>query len=291
MVRFALKHFSGRLGQYPWPQVSAVEGLVEGMEYPMVIFCPSLQKREDQYWVLMHELGHQWFPMQVGSDERRYPWMDEGFNTFADYDAAEAFFKGTAYGDTVRRELLGAYAATAIPGSEQPMITKPDEVRELYWTAYQKPALMLSILRQAVVGRDEFDRALHEYVRRWKGKHPQPADFFRTLSNTTGRDLDWFWRGWIYTTARLDQAVDSVRASGDSTFLYLSNRGQMVLPMTLELRYQDGSTDTRNLPVEMWDLGSRFTYRLATAKRLASVVIDPQRMYPDIARDNNSWKR
>ena len=117
MLRFAVRHFSGALGQYPWPQISAIEGLVEGMEYPMVIFCPSLQKREDQYWVLMHELGHQWFPMQVGSDERRYPWMDEGFNTFADYDAAEAFFKGTAYGDTVRRELLGAYAATAIPGA------------------------------------------------------------------------------------------------------------------------------------------------------------------------------
>src|SRR2546422_1035469 len=271
MMRATLRHFSGALGQYPWPQVSAVEGLVEGMEYPMVIYCPSLQKREDQYWVLMHELGHQWFPMQVGSDERRYPWMDEGFNTFADYDAAEAFFKGTAYGDTVRRELLSAYAATAIPGSEQPMITKPDEVRELYWTAYQKPALMLSILRDAVVGRAEFDRAFREYAHRWKGKHPQPADFFRTMSNLTGRDLDWFWRSWIYTTARLDQAVDSVRARDDSTFLYLSNRAQMVLPATVELRYADGTAETRSLPVEMWNLGSRFTYRMATSKRLTGV--------------------
>jgi len=290
MVRFALKHFSGALGEYPWPQVSAVEGLIEGMEYPMVIFCPSLQKREDQYWVLMHELGHQWFPMQVGSDERRYPWMDEGFNTFADYDAAEAFFKGTAYGDTVRRELLSAYAATATPGSEQPMITKPDEVRQLYWTAYQKPALMLSILRE-VLGRSEFDAAFREYARRWKGKHPQPADFFRTMSNVTGRDLDWFWRGWIYTTARLDQAVDSVRSRDDSAFLYLSNRGQMVLPATVELRYADGTAETRSLPVEMWNLGSRFTYRMATPKRLTGVVIDPRAMYPDINRDNNSWRR
>src|SRR6267143_5801776 len=291
MVRFALKHFSNALGHYPWPQILAVEGLVEGMEYPMVIYCPSLQKREDQYWVLMHELGHQWFPMQVGSDERRYPWMDEGFNTFADYDAAEAFFKGTAYGDTVRRELLSAYAATAIPGSEQPMITKPDEVRQLYWTAYQKPALMLSILRDAVLGRQEFDRVFREYARRWKGKHPQPADFFRTMSDLTGRDLDWFWRNWIYTTARLDQALDSVRPRDDSTFLYLSNRAQMVLPVTLELRYADGTSETRSIPVEMWDLGSRFTYRMASAKRLTSAVIDPRRIYPDIVRDNNTWKR
>jgi hypothetical protein len=291
MLRAALRHFSGALGQYPWPQISAVEGLVEGMEYPMVIYCPSLSKREDQYWVLMHELGHQWFPMQVGSDERRYPWMDEGFNTFADYDAAEAFFKGTPYADTVRRELLSAYATTATAGGEQPMMTKPDEVRELYWTAYQKPALMLTILRDAVVGREEFDRAFREYTRRWKGKHPQPADFFRTMSDVTGRDLDWFWRNWIYTTARLDQALDSVRTGADTTFLYLSNRAQMVLPVTLELRYADGTTETRNLPVDMWNLGSRFTYRFATAKRLASVVIDPRAVYPDIARDNNTWRR
>src|SRR6266699_1549296 len=291
MLRFALRHFSGALGQYPWPQISAVEGLIEGMEYPMVIYCPSLQKREDQYWVLMHELGHQWFPMQVGSDERRYPWMDEGFNTFADYDAAEAFFKGTPYADSVRRELLAAYAATAIPSSEQPMITKPDEVRELYWTAYQKPALMLTILRESVIGREEFDRAFREYARRWKGKHPQPVDFFRTMSDLTGRDLDWFWRNWIYPTARLDQAVDSVRTRDDSTFLYLSNRAQMVLPVTLELRYADGTAETRSLPVEMWNLGRRFTYRMPSAKRLASVVIDPRVIYPDINRDNNAWRR
>lgn len=289
MLRFALRQFSNTLGQYPWPQISAVEGLVEGMEYPMVIFCPSLQKREDQFWILAHELGHQWFPMQAGSDERRYPWMDEGFNTFADYDVAEAFFKGTAYGDTVRRELLTAYTANAIPGNEQPMITKPDEVRQLYWNAYQKPALMLSVLRDGVLGKDEFNRAFREYFRRWKGKHPQPADFFRTMRDVTGRDLDWFWRGWIYTTGRLDQAVDEVRRDGDSTFVVLSNRGQLVLPVQLELRYGDGTSERRDLPVDMWALGPKFRYRIAGTKQVTGVVIDPQRIYPDVARENNSW--
>jgi Peptidase family M1 domain len=289
MLKFSLRQFSNTLGQYPWPQISAVEGLVEGMEYPMVIFCPSLQKREDQFWILTHELGHEWFPMQAGSDERRYPWMDEGFNTFADYDVAEQFFKGTAYGDTVRRELLSAYTVNASPGNEQPMITKPDEVRQLYWNAYQKPALMLSILRDAVVGSNEFNRAFREYFRRWKGKHPQPADFYRTMSDVTGRDLDWFWRSWIYTTARLDQAVDEVRRQGDSTFITLSNRGQMVLPVQLELRYGDGTSERRDLPVEMWHLGGKFTYRLAGSKQIVGVVLDPRRVYPDIERNNNSW--
>jgi hypothetical protein len=111
------------------------------------------------------------------------------------------------------------------------------------------------------------------------------------MSNETGRDLDWFWREWVFTTARLDQAVDSVRAGPDTTFLYLSNRGQMVLPVALELRYDGGTSETRTLPVEMWHLGNRFTYRLPGTRRLTAVTIDPRAVYPDINRDNNSWKR
>jgi hypothetical protein len=291
MVHSALRHYSEAWLPYPWPQFSTVEGLVEGMEYPMITFCPSLEKREDQFWVLAHELGHEWFPMIVGSDERRYPWMDEGFNTFIDYGGAETYFAGTAYADTAWRELLGAAALTAVPGNEQPLITKPVEVRELYWTAYQKPALMLTVLRDRVLGRAEFERALREYARRWQFKHPQPADFFRTFANVTGRDLDWFWRGWVYTTGRLDQAVDSVVVGRDTTSIYLANRGQMVLPLTLELRYADGTRETRQLPIEMWYLGNRFTYRVVAAKPLAAAVVDPAMVYPDINRKNNTWAR
>ena len=290
MMRSAMRHFSETWGPYPWPQFSTVEGLIEGMEYPMITFCPSLEKREDQFWVLMHELGHQWFPMMVGNDERRYPWMDEGFNTFIDYGAAEEYFAGTAYADTVRRELLAAYRLAGVPGVEQPMITKPVEVRELYWGAYQKPALMLTLLRDAVLGQDEFQRAMREFVRRWAFKHPQPADFFRTVADVTGTDLDWFWRNWVYTTARLDQAVDSVGAArNDTTYIFLSNRGQMVLPVTLQLRFADGTSESRGLPIDMWNLGSRFVARFATAKPVVGVVVDPLAIYPDVDRANNRW--
>ena len=292
MAWFTIKHFSETWGMYPWPHATTVEGLVEGMEYPMLTFVPSIEKREDQYWVLTHEFGHEWFPMMVGSDERRYPWMDEGFNSFIDYGSAEGYFKGTAYGDTVRRELLTAYGVSAVPGSEQPLIANPVESRDLAWTAYQKPALMLTVLRDAVLGKETFERALREYVRRWTFKHPQPADFFRTIENVSGRNLDWFWRAWVYTTARLDQAVDSVGTAGDTTFVFLSNRGQMVLPVTLELRYADGSSERRELPIEMWNLGSRFTSRIRTGgKTIAGVVVDPQAMYPDVDRANNRWPR
>jgi hypothetical protein len=292
MAWFTIKHFSETWGMYPWPQATTVEGLVEGMEYPMLTFVPAIEKREDQYWVLTHEFGHEWFPMMVGSDERRYPWMDEGFNSFIDYGSAEGYFKGTAYGDTVRRELLTAYGVSAVPGNEQPLITNPVEARDLAWAAYQKPALMLTVLRDAVLGKETFERALREYVRRWTFKHPQPADFFRTIENVSGRNLDWFWRAWVYTTARLDQAVDSVGTAGDTTFVFLSNRGQMVLPVTLELRYADGSSERRELPIEMWNLGSRFTSRIRTGgKAIAGVVVDPQAIYPDIDRANNRWPR
>jgi hypothetical protein len=292
MAWFTIKHFSETWGMYPWPHATTVEGLVEGMEYPMLTFVPSIEKREDQYWVLTHEFGHEWFPMMVGSDERRYPWMDEGFNSFIDYGSAEGYFKGTVYGDTVRRELLTAYQVSAVPGNEQPLITNPVESRDLAWTAYQKPALMLTVLRDAVLGKEAFERAMREYVRRWTFKHPQPADFFRTIENVSGRNLDWFWRAWVYTTARLDQAVDSVGAAGDTAFIFLSNRGQMVLPATLEIRYADGSSERRELPIEMWNLGSRFTSRIRTGgKAVAGVVLDPQAIYPDVDRANNRWPR
>lgn len=291
MARFTIQHFSETWGTYPWPHATTVEGLIEGMEYPMLTFVPALDKREDQFWVLMHEFGHEWFPMTVGSDERRYPWMDEGFNTFIDYGAAEGYFKGTAYGDTVRRELLTDYQISAVPGQEQPLITKPVEQRDLAWGAYQKPALMLTELRDAVLGRETFERAMREYVRRWRFKHPQPADFFRTVSDVSGRDLDWFWREWVFTTARLDQAVDSVRPVGkDSTYVFLSNRGQMVMPVTLEVHFADGSKQTVEYPIEMWNLGDRFVARVAAPKPIVAVVLDPRAVYPDVNRGNNSWK-
>ena len=289
MAWFTIKHFSETWAKYPWPQATTVEGLVEGMEYPMLTFVPAIEKREDQFWVLTHEFGHEWFPMLVGSDERRYPWMDEGFNTFIDYGSAEGYFKGTTYGDTVRRELLTDYRISATPGNEQPLITKPVESRDLAWTAYQKPALMLTVLRDAVLGQETCERAMREYVRRWSFKHPQPADFFRTIENASGRDLDWFWRAWVFTTARLDQAVDSVTTAADTVLIHLSNRGQMVLPVTLAVRYGDATGDTIALPIEMWNLGSRFTARVSTTKRVTDVVVDPRGIYPDIDRANNRW--
>jgi hypothetical protein len=294
MVREAVRYYSQQWYHYPYAHISSIEGPIEGMEYPMMTFDPTGPTRIDLQWVLAHELGHQWMPMIVGSNERLYPWMDEGFNTFIDLANAANYFTGTPYGDSIEAHPLHLYPDHAIPGQEQPLITRPIESRDLFWTGYQKPALMMQQLRYQVLGRERFDAAFREYLRTWAFKHPTPADFFRIMRDQSGVDLDWFWRAWVMTTARLDQAVDSVRVRGDTlTEVYLSSRGQMVMPLTLAVSMVDGdgTPNTRyvQLPVDMWNLGPRFTFRWRGPERLLKVTVDPDAELPDVNRGNNQW--
>jgi hypothetical protein len=217
--------------------------------------------------------------------------MDEGFNMFADIGATEDYFRGTPYGDTYARKPLEVYPEHAVPGQEQPLITRPVESRDLWWTAYTKPSLMLHLLRTEVLGAERFDAAFRAYTAAWAYKHPTPADFFRVMRNETGMDLDWFWRGWIYTTARLDQAVDSVTAGAEGATIHLVNRGSMVMPAELAITFADGTGDIVRLPVEMWNLGSRFGYRVPGGRRPTAVVVDPRAALPDVDRANNRWPR
>ncbi len=292
MGREAIKYYSEQWFPYPYSHATTVEGPVEGMEYPMLTFTPNSPTREDQQWVIAHEFGHEWFPMVVGSNERLYPWMDEGFNTFIDLANAAKYFAGTSYGDTIEVHPLHLYAEHAKPGNEQPLIEKPVEVRDLFWGGYQKPALMMQMLRYEVLGKERFDAAFREYIRAWAFKHPTPSDFFRLMRDQSGMELDWFWRDWVFTTARLDQAVDSTSRGTDGiTSVYLHNGGTMVMPAELLLTFEDGTTSTVELPVEMWNLGDRFTYRVMGTKPVRAVEIDPRRALPDIDRANNRWPR
>ncbi len=292
MARAAIKYFSEQWYHYPYPHATTVEGPIEGMEYPMLTFVPNGTSREDLQWTLSHEFGHEWFPMVVGSNERLYPWMDEGFNTFIDMGGAESYFAGTPYADTLALTPLHLYPEHAVPGEEQPLITRPVESRDLFWTGYRKPALMLHLLRFEVLGKERFDRAFRTYIAAWAFKHPTPADFFRVMRDESGMDLDWFWREWIYETARLDQAVDSVgpRAGGGWN-VYLSNRKEMVMPAEVRITFADGSTETEKLPVDMWNLGQHFTYRVRGTKRITAVEVDPRHVLPDVDRSNNTWHR
>ena len=290
VARTTIQYFSEQWFRYPYPHATTVEGPIEGMEYPMLTFVPNGTSREDFQWTLMHEFGHEWFPMVVGSNERLYPWMDEGFNTFIDIGGAERYFAGTPYADTLGQTPLHLYATHGIPGQEQPLITNPVESRDLFWTGYRKPALMLQLLQFEVLGRGRFDDAFRTYIKTWAFRHPTPADFFRVMRDASGVELDWFWREWIYTTARLDQAVDSVGPrQGGGTNVYLSNKSAMVMPAELKLMYADGTNETVRLPVAMWNLGQAFTYRLESAKRLTAAELDPRHVLPDTDRRNNKW--
>ncbi len=289
----SIKHFSERLYHYPWPHATTIEGPNGGMEYPMLTFVPTSASREELYWVLTHEFGHEWYPMIVNSNERLHPWMDEGFNTFIDIASVEEDFDGTAYGDTIDVQPLHLYPIHALAGQEQPMALPPDEQHDLYWAAYFKPALMLHLLRTEVVGPERFDRALSEYTHAWAFKHPAPADFFRFMEDATGRNLDWFWRGWIYSTARLDQAVESV-TQGDAereTEIHLRSRRALLMPVELAVTFADGEVQSVKLPVEMWKLGPDFVYRLPGDRVVSAVEIDPRGVYPDDDRENNAWRQ
>jgi hypothetical protein len=291
MARGAITYFSEQWYRYPYSHATTVEGPVGGMEYPMLTFVPNGSSRETTQWELAHEFGHEWFPMVVGSNERLYPWMDEGFNTFIDLHNAARFFAGTPYGDTVEVNPLHLAATHTTTGEEQPLITNPTEVHDLMWVGYQKPALMLQTLRFEVLGAPRFDSAFRDYIRTWAFKHPTPADFFRIMRDASGMELDWFWRDWVYTTARLDQAVDSVSAhAGGPTMIVLSNRGTMILPAELRITFDDGTGETVRLPVEMWNLGPRFTYRLESPRRVRRVEIDPRHVLPDQRRSNDVWE-
>ncbi|MGH7583602.1 MAG: M1 family metallopeptidase [Gemmatimonadales bacterium] len=290
MARETIRYFSEQWYPYPYSHATTVEGPIEGMEYPMLTFVPNSPTREDQQWALAHEFGHEWFPMIVGSNERLYPWMDEGFNTFIDLHNAALYFHGTPYGDSIESHPLHLYATHAVPGNEQPLIENPTEVRDLFWSGYQKPALMMQTLRFEVLGRERFDAAFRDYIRTWAFKHPTPADFFRLMRDASGMDLDWFWREWVMTTARLDQAVDSVTQGASGAVIHLSNRGTMVMPAELELTFADGTRSTVRLPVEMWNLGAHFDYRVPRAGKVVNAEIDPRQVLPDIDRSNNHWK-
>jgi hypothetical protein len=287
-----IQHFSERLFPYPWPHATTVEGPNDGMEYPMITFVPTETTREALYWVLTHEFGHEWYPMIVNSNERLHPWMDEGFNTFVDIESVEVYFEGEPYADEISVQPLELWKDHSIAGSEQAMALPPDEQHDLFWAAYFKPALMMHLLQYEVLGKDRFDRAFSEYTHAWAFKHPTPSDFVRFMDDATGKDLSWFWRGWVFSTARLDQAVGRVEVRDDGvTEIALESRGAMVMPAELLITYGDGATETVRLPVEMWKLGPAYTYRVPAGREVAAAVLDPRGVYPDDDRTNNEWAR
>jgi hypothetical protein len=288
-VKHSVEFYSDFLAPYPYDSAINVAGTVAGMEYPQIMFCDVESRDRDLFGVTDHEFGHVWFPMVVGSDERRWAWMDEGLNTFMNQYSEDAYYDENNKQSLQRASKIIGQRFAPSPFSDQPIMTHSDHVRDraLGFLAYFKPANGLMLLRDYVVGPERFDAAFRAFFDRWAYKHPQPSDFFRTIEDVTGEDLDWFWRSWFYETDTMDHAVANV-ATGDTTTVTVEQRGELMMPMTVEMTYDDDSTERRRIPTEAFFTKDTHTITL-TDRRLTAVRLDPEQLLPDTKPDNNTW--
>lgn len=292
------QHATRVLGQvagivYPWPHMTIVEGdglMGGGMEYPMLSLIGSYTRSTDAalYAVVAHEIAHMWVPMIVSTDERRHGWIDEGMTMYAENQAEKDFAPGSDYD----REDAPSYLRLANAGGEGEMMRWSDfhySGTAAVVASYYKPVTVLVALRE-LLGADVFNRAWQAFHRDWAYKHPTPYDFFHAVEREAGRDLDWFWQPWYFTTGRLDQAVESVTLSGARTTITVRDEGQNPMPARLLLTYADGRTERREIPVETW-LGGTDRASLTVDGSVTKVEIDPDRVFPDADRADNVWPR
>lgn len=297
-VKGSVEHYSKKWFEYPYAMAVNVAGIVGGMEYPGIVFCSSGSSGGDLWGVTDHEFGHTWFPMIVGSNERKYAWMDEGFNTFINGLSTKEFNKGEfnqqSFFDDPSSDFMVKY--TFGEGMDG-LYNIPDVIQQgnLGVAAYMKPGQMLDILRESVLGPERFDAAFREYVQRWAFKHPTPWDFFHTMENVSGEDLGWFWRSWVLNTWKLDQSVGEVSYPEDKpengAEITLVNKEKMPMPVTLVVKESNGKEHRLNLPVEIWQRGARYTFTAPTTSEIKEIVLDPDKKLPDYDRKNNSWKK
>jgi len=300
-VKFAVEDFSRRWYPYPWPNAINVGGPVDAMEYPAVFFDAAADKGKVLFFYSVHEIGHTWFPMVVGFDERRHAWMDEGFNTFIDVYESDAF-GGGVYGPKRDPEYAPGpqapadqIAALIADPKAPPILTRADLIGQRYGhpVTYFKSAFGLTLLREDILGPERFDRAFRKFIRDWSYKHPKPWDFFRAMESEGGEDLSWFWRGWYLENWRHDLAVTGVTyVDGDpakGARIGVANLGQLVLPATMRVTFKDGKTTDVAIPVETWMQSGSRTFTLASDQPVANVTIDPDHRLPDADRSNNSW--
>ena len=296
-TRMSIMEYSTRWYPYPWPQMSAVEGPISGMEYPMLVMEAKSEDKYDLYNVVTHEIGHNWFPMLVGSNERMHMWQDEGFNTFIN-----TFSEARRYpekGDQMQRAAAErGYVEMAMQHDvDVPMDINPDRIdpRMLGLAAYVKPSVGLQLLRQEIMGPAAFDDAFRTYIRRWAYKHPSPVDFYRTMEDVGGKRLDWFWREWFIENPHFDQAIDSVattmRGGAQDVTVVYGNRARGVLPIRARFTFSDGSTTNYDYPAEVWSTNTTHYVRTYSfpGKTLTRIELDPEHRLVDINRANNVW--
>ncbi|NIK93551.1 M1 family metallopeptidase [Mangrovimonas sp. CR14] len=361
----ALEVYSEATFEYPYPVAISVNTSNIGMEFPMISFNGGRPKngkisdmaKAGMIGTIIHEVGHNWFPMIVSSDERQWMWMDEGLNTFLHQRTVAE--KYPQFSHTTPKSIV-----PFMNGNQdimRPIMTSSDNELLTQFGAnfYQKPTVGLQILRNSVIGKELFDQAFKEYANRWKYKHPNPADLFRTLEDATATDLDWFWRGWFFTTDKTDMELSQVKwfrveekdqniedqqkktkiqvegqdtktvatdfsggpemitmtetpdnnyggflsrldetqirnnLSGKNIYeVTIKNVGGLVMPVTIEWQYTDGSSETDRLPAEVWRYNEyEITKTFVKDKEVKQVILDPNFEFADVETANNSFPK
>ncbi len=369
-VAQTLKTYSKHTFDYPYPKAVSVSAEDQGMEYPMICWNFGRPDADGTYsdrikygmlGVIIHEVGHNFFPMIVNSDERQWTWMDEGLNTFLEYLTELEFDK-----DFPTDRGPAAKIVPYMKGNQNyiaPIMSNSENIFQFGSNAYGKPATGLNILRETIMGHELFDHAFKTYAQRWKFKHPTPEDFFRTMEDASAVDLDWFWRGWFYSTDYVDIALKDVKEYYVSTeptaklkdykvrtgrftydngpFLYLideSNEefnpatkkafnvnevqmleeyvaknytaeekaklkapkffyevefeklGGMIMPILVELQFEDGSTENHAFPAQIWRMNNTTSKRVfATDKKVVKIQLDAKLETADVDTKNNVW--
>lgn len=305
-----MKSYGRMAFPYPYPKASNIHGPIFGMEYPMIAFCGARPQPDGSYTpqveralisVTIHEVGHNWFPMIVASDERKWTWMDEGLNSFLQYYAEQDWEKGYPSNRGPAKNVV-KYMQDP---DQVPIMTESEDIHRAFGNnGYAKPAAGLVMLREQIMGPELFDQAFQEYSTKWAFKQPQPADFFRTLEEGGGDQLNYFWRGWFYTTYANDQAVTSVTtqpadsligtsARGkDYVRITIENKGGILLPIQMGVTYSDGTSELIKLPADAWRTNElKHSYGFFTNKTVVKVVVDPNEVFADVNRENNTWAK
>ena len=291
-TKTSIEYYSGKWYPYPYYSAVNVASNIGGMEYPGIVFCGYGAKKAGLWGVTDHEFGHIWYPMIVGSNERRYGWMDEGFNTFSNGLSENNFNKGeyaSPVGSQHQRRMYGDQV--------EPMLNTPDAMKEanIGTLLYSKPGYALGLLRDEILGPDRFDYAFKKYTHDWAFKHPTPWDFFRSIENAAGEDLAWFWRGMFIESYELDQAVTKVEYNKndpkEGALVTIENLGRMAMPVVVEYTTVSGKTERKKLPVEIWHAKKFWRFALNTTEEIQKIVIDPDKVFPDMKSANNTWTK
>jgi hypothetical protein len=294
-VKDTVERMSARWYPYPWPAAINVAGPTSGMEYPGIVFDGPDEAGKILFWITAHEIGHSWFPMIVGFDERRHAWMDESFNTFIDTFESDDFHHGeygpkrdseyAPNGGNPVDEILPVLADRNAP----PILSRADTVTEQYRhpVTYFKSALGLTLLRDRILGPERFDPAFRHFIAAWAFRHPKPADFFRAMESEAGEDLSYWWRGWYANNWQMDLAVAAIETAKDGTPLVrVEARDKLIMPAVLRVSYADGHAVDIRLPAETWIRAASVPIAVPAGK-VVRAELDPDHGLPDRDRTNN----